>query len=348
MKKVRRLILMLSVVITVLIGATAIASAAEYTAEVGNSTVTVKTDRNVSNLVFDEDGTEVTYTVTSDNLDIEYILVNGSSVQIPDAKTTTYTHKYSGIGTYTFEVVLENGEKMTLNNCPTIGPKSFPASEISLKTDPKGIVVQAYGYKLTNGEEYLIEVFKSKNRDREKDLLAQYTAKTEGGPVSILKKNAKWYKANTKYYLTIYPMATVEINGKETTIFGKGTNKTVQTSPTTQPVIKSLKVSNVKVKKYFDTERWKYRYKTTYKLTITLSRKPSNAKGLMIKVGAGEYQVKGTGKTFTTTVVHDSGVSYKGSKEKVKVMTYSTGSAYGYALSSQSKTRTVTVKAGTY
>mgnify|MGYP000771828857 CR=1 FL=1 len=44
--------------------------------------------------------------------------------------------------------------------------------------------------------------------------------------------------------------------------------------PAVKPVIKSIKVSNVKVTKYFNYSEWRYKYKTKFTVTVTLGKKP--------------------------------------------------------------------------
>ena len=122
------------------------------------------------------------------------------------------------------------------------------------------------------------------------------------------------------------------------------TAKNVIMGPKTTPVIKSVKVSNVKVSKYFDYKEWKYRYKTKYKITVNLSKKAANTKGIYLTAAGtsgftGEYKkVKGTGKTFTTTITKDAPKSQKGKKIKVSVKTYSDNKYKAYSNESKSKT----------
>ncbi|MGN0658610.1 MAG: hypothetical protein ACI4LA_03290 [Emergencia sp.] len=349
MKKATKLILMLSVVIAVLIGATAIVSAAEsQTVQIGSSNVTITSDKGfmVPRSSNPTAGVKVTFQITSDNSPIESVRVCNETEDY-NSNSVTYTYEYDDLrqDVNVMKITLKDGSYEELYNCPLILPASYPSGDISVKTDPTGLAISAYGWKSINGSEYLIAVYKDSARTK---FLGSYYAETEAGAVSILKKNNSWYKANTKYYLSIYPVNYYEINGEQKMLMGKPTKKTIQTSPTTKPVIKSVKVSNVKVKKYFDYSSWKYRYTTTYKLTITLSKKASNIKGLMVQASGGEYTAKGTGKVFTVNVRSDSGMSYAGKKVKVRVMTYSASASYGYALSSPTKYRTYTVKNGTY
>lgn len=123
----------------------------------------------------------------------------------------------------------------------------------------------------------------------------------------------------------------------------------VPMGPKTKPVIKSVKISNVKVKKYFDKERWKYRYKTTFKIKVTLSKKPAKIKGSVISisgisgmVGSVNKTVKGTGKTFTASVSMDTPKTIKNKSAKVTVRTYSNNTYKCY--SDDAKTKTVKIK----
>ena len=290
-------------------------------------------------------GVDVTFQITSNNSPIAEVCV-WDDYGYYNSNSVTYTHeyKYMDVESNVMRITLKDGSSAEILYSPIILPASFLSGDISLKTDPTGLAIEASGYKVKNGPEYLIAVYKDAERTK---FIESYFAKTEGGPVSILKKNNSWYKPNTKYYLSIYPLNYYE--GKPNPLPGNPTNRTIQTSPTVNPVIKSVKISNVKVKAYRPNPlSTVVRYKTTYKMTITLSKKASNIKGIKVKAGLGEYTAKGTGKVFTINCVNDSGVSYKGTKQKLKVMTYSASASYGYALSGQTKYKTYTIKNGTY
>ena len=354
MKKALKFLLVLSVFAAFLIGASTMAMAEnpnEKKVTIGDSEITITSDKGfmVPLPGNTNAGVEVTFQITSKNSPItevsvwdDYEYYNSNS----DSVTYTHEYKYMDVESNVMRITLKDGSSAEILYSPIILPASFLSGDISLKTDPTGLAIEASGYKVKNGPEYLIAVYKDAERTK---FIESYFAKTEGGPVSILKKNNSWYKPNTKYYLSIYPVNYYMINGEEKMLQGNPTKRTIQTSPTVNPVIKSVKISNVKVKAYRPNPlSTVVRYKTTYKMTITLSKKASNIKGIKVKAGLGEYTAKGTGKVFTINCVNDSGVSYKGTKQKLKVMTYSASASYGYALSGQTKYKTYTIKNGTY
>lgn len=354
MKKALKFLLVLSVFAAFLIGASTMAMAEnpnEKKVTIGDSEITITSDKGfmVPLPGNTNAGVDVTFQITSKNSPITEVSV-WDDYEYYNSNSVTYTHEYNymDVESNVMKITLKDGSSAELLYCPIILPASFLSGDISLKTDPTGLAIKASGYKVKNGPEYWIEVYKGAARTKSQ-FIAAYPAKTEGGPVSILKKNNSWYKPNTKYYLSIYPVNYYMINGKETMLKGNPTKRTIQTSPTVNPVIKSVKISNVKVKAYRPNPlSTVVRYKTTYKMTITLSKKASNIKGIKVKAGLGEYTAKGTGKVFTINCVNDSGVSYKGTKQKMKVMTYSASASYGYALSGQTKYKTYTIKNGTY
>ena len=320
------------------------------TVTVGNSNVTIKADRDMHYGVFlpndTNAGVDVTFQITSDNSPITAVRVY-NDIEEYNSNSVTFTHEYTDMrqDMNVMEITLADGSEEGFYNVPVVLPASYTQSDIAVKTDPTGLSISANGLKSRNGSEYMVAVYKDAAHTK---FINSYICKTEGGAYAITKKKNSWYKPNTKYCLAIYPQQYYTFNGQETTMRGKPTYRTIQTSPTVNPVIKSVKVSNVKVKKYFDYATWKYRYTTTYKLTITLSKKASNTKGVIVKASRGEYTAKGTGKVFTISCRSDSGVSYAGTKQQVKLMTYNASAANGYALSSATKNRTYKVKNGTY
>lgn len=121
---------------------------------------------------------------------------------------------------------------------------------------------------------------------------------------------------------------------------------TVPMGPSTKPVIKSVKISNVKVKRYFNTSEWRYKYKTTFKMTVTLSKKAKGAKGIDLTSsvqGISSYKtLKGNKNTYKASFNWDMPISLKGRKITIRVKTYNdpTYKAYSY----DSKAKTVKIK----
>lgn len=339
MKRIRKSLLVLTVIATFLIGATAIACADDITVkgkvitipDAGGGTVTITFDKNVDDI---DVGDVVDFTINSTNAKMEYVGTPRLN-DIADSNTYSGNMEFTSLGKNNLRITFY-GEysSETIGIAPN--PKAFQNNDVWVKTSPSGITVHAYGYEGTNGEKYLIGVYGDSAR---KKFLGSYWAKTEEHVDPLISKKESWYKPNKKYYISIFPT-----DGSGVPCNARRTDRTVVTSPTTKPVIKSIKVSNVKVKKYFDYSRWQTRYKTTYKLKITMSKKASGSKGYHVRVGLGQYQSTAKGKTFTISCVHDSGVSYKGSKLKVNVMTYNAPSGNGWALSPQSGTKTVKIK----
>lgn len=107
-------------------------------------------------------------------------------------------------------------------------------------------------------------------------------------------------------------------------------NANITTASKVKPVIKSVKISNFKQKKYFDRTYWATRYSISYTMTVTLSKKPANTNGIIISYAyAGQSgkmvqrTVKTTKNTATIKVVQNSPVSYKNTSMKVYAATYS-------------------------
>jgi len=159
-------------------------------------------------------------------------------------------------------------------------------------------------------------------------------------------------KPGKKYNFELQATDRFNITGhdeEDTQIYGPVyTLKNVPMGPATKPVIKSVKVSNVRSERYFNTSEWRYKYRTKYKITVTLSKKAANTKGIYLTVAGtngftGEYKtIKGTGKTFTTTITKNAPTSQKGKKVKVSVRTYSDNKYKAY--SHKSKAKTVTLR----
>lgn len=117
--------------------------------------------------------------------------------------------------------------------------------------------------------------------------------------------------------------------------------KNVEMGPAVKPVIKSIKVSNVKVTKYFNYSEWRYKYKTKFTVTVTLGKKPKGAKGIQLTTtvqGISSYKtIKGKKNTFTANFNWDAPVSLKGRTASFKVKTYNNAKYKAYSYDSKPK-----------
>lgn len=117
--------------------------------------------------------------------------------------------------------------------------------------------------------------------------------------------------------------------------------KNVEMGPAVKPVIKSVKISNVKVTKYFNYSEWRYKYKTKFTVTVTLSKKPKGAKGIQLTTttqGISSYKtIKGTKNTYTANFNWDAPISLKGRTASFKVKTYNNTKYKAYSYDSKAK-----------
>ena len=139
--------------------------------------------------------------------------------------------------------------------------------------------------------------------------------------------------------------------------YGDAMDIKLTTGSKTTPVIKSVKISNVKRTKYFDKQYWEYRYNISYKMTVTLSKKAKNSNGVIMNIGYGgmtgaqQKVIKTSKNTFSTTVNINSVSSYSNQKVKVQLATYQNKTykvgdkKYTYqAVSGQSKVKSAKLK----
>ena len=139
--------------------------------------------------------------------------------------------------------------------------------------------------------------------------------------------------------------------------YGNALDIKLTTGSKIAPVIKSVKISNVKKDRYFDKEYWEYRYNISYKLTVTLSKKAKNNDGVIMNTsysgmtGGKQYVIKTNKDTFSTTVNINSVSSYSNQKVTVNVATYENkfykvgNKKYSYeAVSARSKAKSATLK----
>ena len=133
-------------------------------------------------------------------------------------------------------------------------------------------------------------------------------------------------KPGTKYNYMLMGYFEADKQG----FYGKPIVADITTASKVKPVIKSVKISNFKQKKYFDKSYWATRYSISYTMTVTLSKKPANTNGIIISYAyAGQSgkmvqrTVKTTKNTATIKVTQNSPVSYKNTSMKVYAATYS-------------------------
>lgn len=348
MKKVIKLLMMLSVMITVLLGATTAAHAYTYgTVQVGDSNVTIETDLTPEETYLtgqNPSTVDVTYTLTSDNKAIKRVIIDGDIHYPLERQKVTVEHTFNKIGGTTLQIVMEDWtESDTYLNVPEINPGPIYANNFSLGTDSTGLKVINNADPAAHGENYFIYVYSDKARTKK---LAIFQGTT--GQPSVIKKSANsWYKPGKTYYLKMYPAQFYKLDGETKLAIGQPTDLTFVAAPTTKPVIKSVKISNVKVTKKWNWDQMRYMYTTTYKAKITLSKKATGTKGIYVNIHGSDYKVSGTGKTFTVSCRDTGTKSFKGTSVKIKLRTYSASEANGSALSPISATKSFTVKNGT-
>lgn len=118
--------------------------------------------------------------------------------------------------------------------------------------------------------------------------------------------------------------------------------KTVPTGPSVKPVIKSVKVYNVKFTPHYDLLGNIISWTSKYSIKVTLSKKASKTKGIVMTLGNGEQRkIKGTGKTFKAGFNSTMPNSQKNTKMTVKVMTYSDNTYMCYSYDSKAKKITI-------
>ena len=305
--------------------------------------LTISADQNLNALCLPSDrsegGVEVNFTFSTDKTPIESIKV-GSDYTPLGGTTVHYTHLFKSTSQEDSKVVitLESGEYVTLPL--NIYPAQLIAKEIIVKTDPTGIVLSGFGYTQRYGAQLNVEVYKDAAMTTR---LAAYETDMSKTSVAIHKSGCSWYKPNTKYYLKIYGADRyLDTAGGVHYYAGKAITKTVQTSDPVNPVVKSVKISNVKVTNLSTIFERKYR--TTYKMTITLSKKAANIKGIKVFAAGGYYTAKGKGKTFTITVSNTTDRSYKGMSTNYRLCTFSAADSVGGAYSSWTKSKKYTVR----
>ncbi|MDD6769200.1 MAG: hypothetical protein PUD82_07460 [Coriobacteriaceae bacterium] len=323
---------------------TALADAYSYPFKTTDgTTLTISADQNLNALCLPSDrsegGVEVNFTFSTDKTPIEGIAI-GSDYTPLGGNTVSYMHRFDSTRQEDSRIVvtLEGGAAYAIPL--NIYPAQLIAKEITVKTDPTGIILSGFGYTQRYGAQLNVEVYKDAAMTTR---LAAYETDMSKTSVAIHKSGCSWYKPNTKYYLKIYGADRyLDTAGGVHYYAGKAITKTVQTSYAVNPVVKSVKISNIKVTNLSTIFERKYR--TTYKMTITLSKKAANIKGIKVFAAGGYYTAKGKGKTFTITVSNTTDRSYKGMKTNYRLCTFSAVDSVGGAYSSWTKSKNYTVK----
>lgn len=190
------------------------------------------------------------------------------------------------------------------------------------------------------GSRLYIDVYKDSSM---KILVSSLNGPIGNGPLAIHKANLNWYKPNTTYYLKIYGVERYKnSNGSYDYAAADPITKAVKTAPGINPQIKSMKISNIKVENL--STLFVKKYRTTYTMTIKLSKKASNIKGIKVFAAGNYYTVKGKGNTFKVHVSNVTDRSYKGMTTNYMLCTYSALDSVGGAYSSWTKSRTYKVK----
>ena len=334
MKKTKlfRLLFMLAVAVTVIAASAVIASATDYkyTKEVQTSkgTVTIAFDQNPDLFIFKRGGVQLNYKITLPesseftSLDIKNNSMGTSSWEKISENPSVYEGRAKFFEIGVFKMVGEY--KGTYATEALYDIYCLPAKPVNMKITsyPTHIIFDADKVNaLECGMKSGIVI------NKEMSFIKNGTA----GKISDLKD--KSYK--------ILMFGAMFIGDAMST--GEAIQKTVPMGPKMKPVIKSVKISNVKVKKYFSYQEWKYRYKTSYTMTVTLSKKPKNIKGVdlliqgMNGLNDAHRTVKGKGNTFKTKVTMDSIKSYKNGKVKVIATAYTNNTYKAYSYDSKGK-----------
>lgn len=309
------------------------------------TTLTVSTDRDFDTICLPSDrsegGVEVNFTFSTDKTPIESIKIGSENYPL-GGNTVKFKHLFKSTSQEDSKIVvtLEGGNAYPLPPCLIVFPAQLIAKEITVKTDPTGIILSGFGYAQRYGAQLNVEVYKDAAMTK---MLASYDDDMSKNTVAIHKSGRSWYKPNTKYYLKIRGADRyLDPAGGVHRYAGEAITKTVQTSYAVNPVVKSVKISNIKVTDLSTIFERKYR--TTYKMTITLSKKATKIKGIKVFAAGGYYTAKGNRSTFTITVSNTTDRSYKGMKTDYRLCTFSAADSVGGAYSSWTNSKKYTVK----
>lgn len=313
------------------------------TYNVGNSVITISADKDLNNLVLPSDrtlgGLDVNFVIESDNAPISSISIGSDSYSDSSNQVKCF-HRFTSTDSSesVMTVTLSDGSSARFGFF--VRPAMLISKEITIKTDPTGIILSGFDFPERYGQRLYVEVYKDSAL---KTRLASYNNPLQRGPVAIHKKGSSWYKPNSTYYLKIYGAEKYQmLDGTDVYLPGDYIKRVVKTSPSVNPVVKSVKISNIKVK---NLSTWfEKKYHTTYTMTITLSKRASGIKGIKVFAAGNYYTVKGSGKTFKVRVSNVTDRSYKGLRTNYSLATYSADDSVGGAYSTWTKSKTYVVK----
>lgn len=341
MKKTLRLTLMAAIIVTMIMATAAIVSATTYNYsytiqnKAGDGSLTLQTDVNLSQVFRAGSPKTVNYKISTDN---GKNFGDYSEVITPNNSTGDSLHTY-GLASYedsiTFDQLGEyffdiSGGPSSDSNYEFTMAKVYASapSKIQIYSTPDRIYFnKKYVNYRTCGTTVIVQKVGS---------ALQYLINTASGDVAWVKG----FKPNKSYKFEIRSGNLVDKTLKYTSTAVK---KTVPTGPSVKPVIKSVKVSNFKVKKFWSYNDLEWKYTSSYTLTVKLSKKASGTKGVVVTLGNGEQRkIKGTGKTFKMGFNSTTNHSEKGTRMGVVVKTYSNNTYMCYSY--DSKTKKITIK----
>lgn len=349
MGKTKRLLTALCALVCALMLSTTTALAANNSASfmltTDETTLTVSADRDFDTICLPSDRSEggvwVNFTFSTDKTPIESIKIGSENYPL-GGNPVQFKHLFKSTSQEdsTIVVTLEGGNAYPLPPFFKIHPAKLIAKEITVRTEPAGIALSGFGFAQRYGERLYVDVYKDAATTKR---IGSDNFDMRSGTVVIRKSDCSWYKPNAKYYLKIYGVDRhLDPAGEASYCLGESITKAVQTSYSTEPKVKSVKISNVKVTNLSTIFERKYR--TTYKMTITLSKKAAKIQGIKVFAAGGLYTAKGKGKTFTITVSNTTDRSYKGMKTDYQLCTFSAADSVGGAYSSWTKPKKYTVK----
>lgn len=307
------------------------------------SIVTVTANKDLGNIALPSNrglgGVDVDFIITSNKTPIKNITIGTLSSDF-STNRIEFTQHFTSTNSEDscLIVTLEDGASCSFGF--RIKPAQLISKTISIRTDPTGMVISGFDFPDWFGSRLYVDVYKDSAM---KNLVSTLNGPIGNGALAIHKSRYKWYKPNTTYYLKIYGVERYNnSDGSYTYAAAAPIKKSVKTSPGVNPVVKSIKISNIKVKNL--STLFVKKYHTTYTMTIKLSKRASNIQGIKVFAAGNYYTVKGKGITFKVHVSNVTDRSYKGLKTNYRLCTYSASDSIGGAYSSWTKSKKYRVK----